>query len=77
LTGISMRQSDPLPDSTHADDAERALNRRPPDWRNPEPRQPYHLLVIGAGPAGLTLPPKNVSLRDGLNNSPRHQVAAG
>ena len=50
-----MRQSDPLPDPTHADpdDAERALNRRPSDWCNPKPRQPYHLLVIGAGPAGL------------------------
>lgn len=26
---------------------------RPPDWRNPKPRDPYHLLIIGAGPAGL------------------------
>ena len=26
---------------------------RPPAWRNPRPRDPYHLLVIGAGPAGL------------------------
>ena len=26
---------------------------RPPGWRNPRPRDPYHLLVIGAGPAGL------------------------
>ena len=25
----------------------------PPDWRNPTPRGTYHLLVIGAGPAGL------------------------
>ncbi|MEO8057032.1 MAG: mercuric reductase [Burkholderiales bacterium] len=29
------------------------LNGRPADWRNPPPREPYHLLVIGAGPAGL------------------------
>ena len=28
-------------------------NVRPADWRNPKPREPYHLLVIGAGPAGL------------------------
>ena len=28
-------------------------NVRPPGWRNPRPREPYHLLVIGAGPAGL------------------------
>ena len=26
---------------------------RPAGWRNPKPREPYHLLVIGAGPAGL------------------------
>jgi pyruvate/2-oxoglutarate dehydrogenase complex dihydrolipoamide dehydrogenase (E3) component len=25
----------------------------PPGWRNPTPRGAYHLLVIGAGPAGL------------------------
>ena len=24
-----------------------------PSWRNPDPRGPYHLLIIGAGPAGL------------------------
>ena len=24
-----------------------------PLWRNPDPRGPYHLLIIGAGPAGL------------------------
>lgn len=22
-------------------------------WRNPQPRRPYHLLIVGAGPAGL------------------------
>lgn len=50
-----MRQSHPLPDPPHAsaDDVERVLNHRPSDWRNPQPREPYHLLVIGAGPAGL------------------------
>ena len=26
---------------------------RPPDWRNPIPQRPYHLVVIGAGTAGL------------------------
>jgi pyruvate/2-oxoglutarate dehydrogenase complex dihydrolipoamide dehydrogenase (E3) component len=35
------------------DDSELCLNGRPPDWRNPVPRGPYHLIVIGAGPAGL------------------------
>ena len=28
-------------------------NARPPGWRNPTPRGPYQLLVIGSGPAGL------------------------
>jgi pyruvate/2-oxoglutarate dehydrogenase complex dihydrolipoamide dehydrogenase (E3) component len=27
---------------------------RPPDWKNPTPRNPYDLIIIGAGPAGLT-----------------------
>jgi pyruvate/2-oxoglutarate dehydrogenase complex dihydrolipoamide dehydrogenase (E3) component len=34
-------------------DQELIANVRPPDWRNPTPRHPYQLLVIGAGPAGL------------------------
>jgi pyruvate/2-oxoglutarate dehydrogenase complex dihydrolipoamide dehydrogenase (E3) component len=30
------------------------VNARPPGWQNPTPpRDPYHLLVIGAGPGGL------------------------
>jgi pyruvate/2-oxoglutarate dehydrogenase complex dihydrolipoamide dehydrogenase (E3) component len=44
-----MRQTQPFPDPTLAG----TNNGRPPDWRNPQPRDPYHLLVIGAGPAGL------------------------
>ncbi len=35
------------------DKLELRANVRPADWRNPTPREPYHLLVIGAGPAGL------------------------
>jgi len=35
------------------DDLELHANVRPTDWRNPKPREPYHLLIIGAGPAGL------------------------
>jgi pyruvate/2-oxoglutarate dehydrogenase complex dihydrolipoamide dehydrogenase (E3) component len=27
---------------------------RPPEWRNPQPRQPYDLVIVGAGPAGLS-----------------------
>lgn len=50
-----MRQFPPPPDTLHTevDDANISLNSRPPDWHNPQPREPYHLLVIGAGPAGL------------------------
>ena len=28
-------------------------NVHPPDWKNPKPDKPYHLVVIGAGTAGL------------------------
>ncbi len=50
-----MLQFQPLKDLPHAgfDDGELCLNGRPPDWRNPTPRERYHLLVVGAGPAGL------------------------
>ena len=34
-------------------DRELRDNVRPPSWRNPRPREPYQLLIIGAGPAGL------------------------
>jgi pyruvate/2-oxoglutarate dehydrogenase complex dihydrolipoamide dehydrogenase (E3) component len=30
-----------------------AANVHPPDWSNPTPLRPYHLVVIGAGTAGL------------------------
>lgn len=37
------------------DEHNRALeaNVHPPEWQNPTPNQPYHLVVIGAGTAGL------------------------
>ena len=50
-----MRTSHPLHEPAHAgwgDEVPR-LNGRPADWCNPVPRERYHLLVIGAGPAGL------------------------
>lgn len=38
-----------------ADEHNRELvaNVHPPDWRNPEPADRYHLVVVGAGTAGL------------------------
>ncbi|MEO8187364.1 MAG: FAD-dependent oxidoreductase, partial [Burkholderiaceae bacterium] len=32
---------------------ERVANVRPPEWRNPQPVDRYHFVIIGAGPAGL------------------------
>lgn len=32
---------------------ERMANVRPQTWSNPHPSAPYHLVVVGAGPAGL------------------------
>src|ERR687886_1140836 len=40
-----------LPDDVH--NARLLVQAHPRDWRNPVPRNPYNLVVIGAGPAGL------------------------
>ncbi len=40
-----------LPDDEH--NATLVSNVHPPDWTNPEPQSRYHLVVIGAGTAGL------------------------
>src|SRR5919197_2782101 len=40
-----------LPDDAH--NARLLAQAHPRDWRNPVPRNPYNLVVIGAGPAGL------------------------
>src|ERR687886_1128687 len=40
-----------LPDDVH--NARLLAQAHPRDWRNPTPRNPYNLVVIGAGPAGL------------------------
>lgn len=58
-----MKKPSPLnPPSIHElvqlqphDEFNRALefNTHPPDWVNPIPKNPYHLVVIGAGTAGL------------------------
>ena len=50
-----MFQHLPLPGLAPVDsnDAEGRPNGRPTNWHNPPTGKPYHLLVIGAGPAGL------------------------
>ena len=40
-----------LPEDAH--NARLLAQAHPHDWRNPVPRNPYNLVVIGAGPAGL------------------------
>lgn len=40
-------------DTAAALDRELLAFVRPPDWQNPAPTVPYHLVVIGGGPAGL------------------------
>lgn len=37
-------------------------NAHPPNWQNPEPDGPYNLVIIGAGPAGLTAAREAASL---------------
>ncbi|WP_421914828.1 mercuric reductase [Mesorhizobium sp.] len=43
-------------------DLELIRNAHPPHWRNPEPTGTYNLVVIGAGPAGLTAAREAASL---------------
>ncbi|MGH8795480.1 MAG: mercuric reductase [Caldimonas sp.] len=51
----SMPQGHPAIEHPSEGEHDRELcdNVRPAAWQNPRPRDPYHLLVIGAGPAGL------------------------
>lgn len=43
-------------------DAALIRGAHPPHWRNPDPTGPYNLVVIGAGPAGLTAAREAASL---------------
>jgi pyruvate/2-oxoglutarate dehydrogenase complex dihydrolipoamide dehydrogenase (E3) component len=52
-TTVQHPEASPSVGVGNAYDLELIANVRPPGWENPLPRNPYHLLVIGAGPAGL------------------------
>ncbi|TPN79487.1 mercuric reductase [Mesorhizobium sp. B1-1-5] len=43
-------------------DVELVRGAHPPHWRNPPPTGPYNLVVVGAGPAGLTAATEAASL---------------
>ncbi len=57
-----------------AEDAERLDNVSPIGWRNPTPRPTYHLLVIGAGPAGLVAARAAAALGAHVALIERHQL---
>jgi len=48
---MTLAQTSVVPQD--ADDARLLANVHPPEWINPTPRDRYHLVVIGAGTAGL------------------------
>ena len=58
----------------NAEDAERLGNVSPADWRNPKPLPEYHLLVVGAGPAGLVAARAAAALGADVALIERHQL---
>ncbi len=55
-------------------DTERLGNVSPGNWRNPKPLPAYHLLVIGAGPAGLVAARAAAALGANVALIERHQI---
>lgn len=56
------------------DDAERLCNVSPPDWRSPKPLSVYHLVIVGAGPAGLVAAQAAAALGAHVALIERHQL---
>jgi len=70
----------PIPASVRAlspEDAERLGNVSPVGWRSPKPLPIYHLLVIGAGPAGLVAARAAAALGAHVALIERHQIGGG
>lgn len=65
------------PRSRSAEGAERLANTHPADWHNPKPLANYHLLVIGAGPAGLVAARAAAALGARVALVERHQLGGG
>ncbi len=58
-------------------DRERLANVRPGAWHNPAPRSRYHLVVIGAGPAGMAAAQGAAALGADVALIERHQLGGG
>ena len=61
----------------YIEETERLANTRPTDWRNPKPLMRYHLLVIGAGPAGLVAARAAAALGADVALIERQQLGGG
>jgi len=55
---------------------ELVANVHPGDWANPEPADRYHLVVVGAGTAGLVTAAGAAGLGAGSRRPPRPAVRA-
>ena len=53
MTSAAPHESDTLIQPMDVHNRRLIANVHPPDWKNPAPRARYHLVVIGAGTAGL------------------------
>jgi pyruvate/2-oxoglutarate dehydrogenase complex dihydrolipoamide dehydrogenase (E3) component len=67
----------PANSANNPDAAEILGNTHPADWRNPKPLATYHLLVIGAGPAGIAAARAAAALGADVALVERQQLGGG